>query len=199
MGKLQTTEEFINNARMTHGDRYDYSQVIYTGNKNKVDIMCKVPGHGIFEQRPYAHVHSKQGCPKCLGGVRFLTRDFIDNAIAVHGNRYDYSMVKYKNSHSHVNIICHIHGMFKQIAKSHINNGNGCPRCGGRVKDNIDSFIEKARDKHGDKYDYSKVVYTESKEMIEILCPTHGTFKQIAHNHLKGHGCTKCAIDRRRL
>ena len=37
-------------------------------------------------------------------------------------------------------------------------------------------FIEKARKIHGDKYDYSKVEYTKSREKIIVICKEHGLF-----------------------
>jgi hypothetical protein len=50
-------------------------------------------------------------------------------------------------------------------------------------------FIEKARLKHGDKYDYSKAEYTNSKTKVCIICPEHGEFWQTPGDHLDGHGC----------
>lgn len=37
-------------------------------------------------------------------------------------------------------------------------------------------FIKQARNVHGDKYDYSKVEYVNSKTKICIICPIHGEF-----------------------
>ena len=56
-----------------------------------------------------------------------------------------------------------------------------------------ETFIRRAREVHGDKYDYSKTVYCGCYEKVEIICPTHGTFTQAAYSHLNGHGCKKCA------
>ena len=65
-----------------------------------------------------------------------------------------------------------------------------------------EEFIKKAKDKHGDKYDYSKVEYKNSRTKVRIICPKHGEFWQIAGNHLTGNGCPFCANelkkDRRR-
>lgn len=54
------------------------------------------------------------------------------------------------------------------------------------------TFIEKAKLKHGDKYDYSKVNYISSNSPVTIICPEHGEFTQVAKNHLYGQGCPKC-------
>lgn len=58
-----STEEFVSNARAVHGDRYDYSGVIYTSSNCYVDLICRVHGH--FRQRASNHVHLKQGCRTC--------------------------------------------------------------------------------------------------------------------------------------
>ena len=62
---------------------------------------------------------------------------------------------------------------------------------------NIQQIIDKARKVHGDKYDYSKAVYTKLVEPIEIICPKHGSFFQTPHEHLRGQGCPKCGIENR--
>jgi len=58
----KTTEQFINDAKEVHGDKYDYSKVEYIKAKSKVIIIC--PKHGEFLQMPNGHL-SGQGCPKC--------------------------------------------------------------------------------------------------------------------------------------
>lgn len=54
-------------------------------------------------------------------------------------------------------------------------------------------FIEKARAKHGDRYDYSESRYSSVRDKLKIICVHHGMFEQAADNHLSGHGCRKCA------
>lgn len=54
-------------------------------------------------------------------------------------------------------------------------------------------FIEKAKQLHNDKYDYSETVYVNSRSKIIIICPEHGSFEQLPSSHLSGNGCPKCA------
>lgn len=56
-----------------------------------------------------------------------------------------------------------------------------------------EEFIKKAKDKHGDRYDYGKLVYVKSTEKVEIVCSKHGSFWQTPHKHNQGCGCTKCS------
>ena len=126
---------------------------------------------------------------------RKLTREaFIEKARKIHGNKYDYSKVFYINSKTSVIIICPIHGEFLQRPNNHL-LGQGCPKCKAEKsarRSTREDFIEKARKIHGDKYDYSKVVYINNSTPVIIICPEHGEFLQTPQAHLSGHGCAKC-------
>jgi superfamily II DNA or RNA helicase len=123
---------------------------------------------------------------------KFTNDDFIRSARKVHGDKYDYSKVVYKNNKTDVCIICPIHGEFYQTPNSHL-KGRGCPICGGTKKSTKEDFIIKAKQVHGDKYDYSKVVYVNNQIKVCIICPIHGEFYQTPKTHLSGSGCPKCS------
>lgn len=59
-----------------------------------------------------------------------------------------------------------------------------------------EEFIEKAQNKFGNLFDYSKTVYVSSNDQVTIICNKHGEFKQRANNHLAGNGCVKCAKEK---
>ena len=113
MPRKKTTEEFISGAREKHGDKYDYSKVEYDGNKKEVKIIC--PEHGEFKQSPKSHLRGAN-CNKCSGTYRYTTKEWVIEATKKHGDKYNYSKVKYVNSKTAVNIICPKHGQFKSIA-----------------------------------------------------------------------------------
>jgi hypothetical protein len=187
------TATFIADAREKHGDTYDYSQVKYSNNKTKVQIIC--PIHGIFLQRPNDHLSSGQGCPDCFGAKPKDTATFIADARAKHGDRYDYSQVHYGSMHRHVQIICKIHGPFPQAPYEHI-TGQGCPDCAGKNMDTA-RFIAAARAKHGDLYDYSQVRYVSMPLHVQIICKIHGPFPQSPLHHIhSGRGCPTCGRKR---
>ena len=123
---------------------------------------------------------------------RLTTKDFIKKAKAVHGDKYDYSKTVYVNQKTDVIITCPLHGDFKQRPNNHY-MGAGCPVCSGNKKSDTDNFIEKAKAVHGNKYSYSRVLYTNNKTPVEIICPIHGVFKQTPDKHLSGQGCPMCA------
>ena len=195
MPKKITTQDFINRAKKVHGDKYDYSLVDYTNSLNKVNIIC--PIHGVFVQTPNDHIHAKSGCPKCGGVEKLNTSQFISNAKEIHGDKYDYSLTNYVNNRTPVTIICPIHGEFQQRPSGHYRYG--CNQCGHdltseKKSHTQDEFVALANQKYDGKYDYSKVVYTDSKKYVTIGCPIHGDFKQMPYHHLQAKvGCPKCA------
>ena len=188
-----TTKTWIDKAREIHGDRYIYSSVEYVNNRTNVLIGCKK--HGYFYQSPKSHLNGC-GCRKCYSETISKRRksnkeEFERKANIVHNFKYDYNLVDYISSKTKVRIICPIHGVFLQKPNDHL-NGRGCPYCGGKQKLTVNEFIDKSKEVHGDKYDYSKTKYINQRSKVCIICPTHGEFWQTPHNHLKGQGCPKC-------
>lgn len=194
----KTTEQFIAEAQMVHGSKFDYSKVKYKGGKVPVTIIC--PIHGEFEQTPLTHL-SGHGCPYCaresMAKKKSLgTIEFIKRAKEVHGDSFGYELVDYKNSTTPVVIICPIHGEVLVRPWYHLNSC-GCPICGAQIghenkKLNTDTFVKKAREVHGNKFDYSKVDYKDIYTPVCIVCPIHGEFWQVPHAHLRGQGCRMC-------
>ena len=129
---------------------------------------------------------------------RKLTQnEFVEKAIKIHGNKYDYSKVDYKVNYIKVEIICLKHGPFFQTPNSHLNN-RGCMRCKCEnqskfQRSNTDDFIKKAKLIHGDRYDYSKVDYVNCDTKTKITCKIHGSFYKSPTHHLMGEGCFKCS------
>lgn len=119
------TAEFIDRAIKKHGHLYDYSEVKYINDYTKVNIVCNK--HGVFSQSPNAHLQGK-GCIICSGRYNYTTADFIMKAKELHQDKYDYRYVNYTKAHNKVEIVCKKHGIFKQLACSHL-VGQGCSRC----------------------------------------------------------------------
>lgn len=127
---------------------------------------------------------------------KLTTQEFIDRARAVHGDKYDYRLVDYSNNTTPVDILCEIHGVFKQKPAHHLAH-KGCRRCSDernavvRTKD-TKSFIERAKEVHGNKYRYALSVYQKALIKVIVYCPIHGTFEQTPANHLSGQECPEC-------
>jgi hypothetical protein len=141
----QTRDWFIQKAINTHGDKYIYDDVDYQGDRVKVKIGCR--SHGIFEQTPNNHF-TGQGCPVCkyekIASLLKNDREsFINNSLAIHGERFDYSLVDYTNARTDVEIICGEHGSFWQKPNNHL-SGQGCPVCkSSRGEEVIRLILEK--------------------------------------------------------
>ena len=206
MPKKKTREEFIQDARDTHGDKYDYSKVEYMNNHTKVCIICPEHDHGEFWQTPKDHIKG-QGCKKCANKTkskcfRSFKEEFIAKAREVHSDKYDYSKVDYVNAKTKVCIICpeHDYGEFWQTPNNHLND-HGCPKCMHDKTREIftstkEEFIKKAIEIHKDKYDYTKVDYVNCDTKVCIICPEHdhGEFWQTPNVHLSGCGCPMCNL-----
>jgi protein-arginine kinase activator protein McsA len=125
--------------------------------------------------------------------IRLTTDQFIERSQSMHGDRYDYAQSVYVNAKTKVKFNCAIHGMFLQTPNVHL-AGQGCPSCSfDKKRCTIQEFIEKARQVHGDIYNYSESIYLTTHTKLTIVCPMHGTFNQQPSNHLSGQGCPVCS------
>ncbi len=136
---------------------------------------------------------------------KMIQEDFINKANEIWNNKFDYSEVTYTKGLIEVKVICPEHGPFMVKPQWHLQKSQ-CPECSKLVRKvamtkfnqetkrlTTEEFIEKARDIHGDKYDYSKVVYVNATTKVIITCPEHGDFEQYQSHHFSGSGCRKCA------
>lgn len=93
MSKRLTQEECLKRFKEVHGDKYDYSKVVFNNVDEKVCIICKE--HGEFWQTPYKHINRKQGCPHCghikTSKSKVLSNEKILNNLKI---RKDYEILK---------------------------------------------------------------------------------------------------------
>lgn len=116
------------------------------------------------------------------------TNEFISKSKSIHEGTYNYKNVNYINAHTPVRIICRIHGEFLQTPNKHLCN-YGCPLCGYKRGQmlrtmTLQDFLSKSKKRHGNLYDYSKVIYQGAFSKICIICSKHGNFYQTPHGHL---------------
>ncbi len=121
----------------------------------------------------------------------------IGDLNAIHGGKYTYARLNYKNAKGDIVVTCPTHGDFEVSLRSHRYRKSGCRKCANEVrskrftKTNV-RFIADAKRIHGGRYDYSKTVYTKARGDVVITCNVHGDFTIIAQNHTRGTGCLKC-------
>lgn len=198
MSRRLKPNEFITKAREVHGYQYDYSEIVYVYANEKVHIICSK--HGVFQQSPSKHL-AGQGCRKCSfertgKRCKLSKSDFIKKATSIHGNKYSYDKVDYKNNYTNIIISCPSHGDFEQTPGNHTyaTNQQGCPICAGKTRWDISRFLEEAAKTHNGKYDYSNAIFRGLNNKLKILCPVHGEFLQSPAKHIiRKQGCPDCA------
>ncbi len=117
--------KLVKKIRKVHGNKYIYKIPEDYRMNDVISIKCRK--HGIFLQRIVNHLHGKDGCPKCNGGIKLADNIFFERSLEVHDTNYDYSKVIYKSMHSKVAIICKkCNNIFYQTPSDHLRD-HGCP------------------------------------------------------------------------
>jgi hypothetical protein len=184
VGRNKTNEQFIKQAKKIHNNKYNYSLVDYNKSNDKIKIIC--PIHGEFEQNSNNHLNGN-GCPKCKGlsiieKKTKTTEQFISEAKLVHGDKYDYSLVEYKNCKDCIKIKCVEHGEFEQTPEIHL-SGCGCQKCGFKYNYNeimISDFIKSLNIK---TINNSRKIISPLE--LDIFIPSHNV--AIEYNGLYWH------------
>lgn len=187
-----TVDEFKIRANSVHKNRYDYSKVVIGKTlREKITIICKV--HGEFFQGGYDHLNG-HGCTKCRDDAcRLSIEEFVQRAKDIHCGFYDYTLVNFKSVVNKVDIICPVHGVFKQQVAGHL-HGYGCMKCfSDKLRMQRYDFICRSQALFGNRYDYSLVDYKSVMLPVEIRCSVHGIFTKLPRLHLIGQGCPSCS------
>ena len=173
----------------------------YAGDKEYIHVRCRKCGYE-WDTKPN-WLKQGAGCKKCYYRRSAEKRrkeesSFIEQSKEKHGNKYDYSKVKYVNNKTPVILICPKHGEFPVRPDKHLNRGDGCPEC-AKIQNGLkrrlrqEEFVRRSSEIHNNTYDYSKSVYNGWDKPVTIICPKHGEFVQNAGSHLSGDGCPTCA------
>ncbi len=121
--------------------------------------------------------------------------EFIRRAKFHYGEKYTYDHSVYRGYDEKITVTCVVHGNFEIITGNFLRGNTGCKLCGKFVDKT--KFIMLSRKKHGTKYIYDKVQYTNTYTKVEIVCPKHGSFYQTPYLHYhRGDGCVRCSHDK---
>lgn len=195
--KPLSKEVFLEEAKITHNNKYDYSLVENFETVNdKITIIC--PVHGKFRQRLHSH-RKGYGCDRCAyeekgKEKRVSFEDYIIRAEDKFGKLYKYLENSYTKISEDITYICDIHGEVTQSAGTHLIS-RGCAKCFRRnERSNTEKFIDSANLAHNYFYTYPDTIYGKSNSSnVLIKCPFHGDFLQTPNSHLNGAGCKVCA------
>jgi hypothetical protein len=192
MPRKQTLEEFIFKAKKKHGDKYDYSNVVYINNHTQIQLKCN-KCMNIFFITPKNHFKCGK-CRKCYNNIRSKTQEEFKNQLS---NKYEV-LDDYITTHDKIRFKCIEHNeIFFQRPHHILKNIIGCKECYTNTMRNLhgktsEEFIKTAHQIHDDKYDYSNTKYINNRLKVEIICKKHGVFFQIPKDHLNGSGCRYC-------
>jgi len=195
MTKL-TQEGYISKCISFHGDRYDYSKVVYTGAHNKITIICKT--HGEFSAPASAHMRGKAGCNSCikLAAAMHRAETYQIKLRARHGDRITVSTDEYLRSYygqdrkDPVKAFCKLHGVFEAVKEILPNKGD-CPEC--RLDKTYSEFVDKCKEIHKGRYTYSRSDYISSRDYMDIYCTGCDLkFPQRPAAHAQGQNCPHC-------
>lgn len=200
--KKLTQEEFLEKVKIAIGNDYDFTDTIYTGVKNYVDLKCNK--HGPIRKRAENLLRGK-GCTECGALACVATKlkvskeKFQETAEKIHGvGTYGFHFAEYVSAHQKVKMWCYEHGLF-EIAPAILHYGVGCPKCawaknGAACKSNTEDFLRKAKDLHGENaFTWSKVNYVDAHTKITLGCHDHGDFTIKPCQILRGASCPRCS------
>ncbi len=162
---IQNTEQLIEESKKIHGEKYNYSEAIYTGMNNHITIIC--PQHGKFRQVVLCHVTYGRGCIVCAqtkNGIlsRKPIDEFIEEANLIHNNKFDYSRVHetYEKGTSQINVGCPSCKQFFLIkVKDHL-EGNQCKNCKNKTQV---IFFQFLREQYGEEIFKPEKIFEECK------------------------------------
>lgn len=198
MANLETrTKGFIEDSIKIHGNRYDYTKVVYVNAITYVIITC--PVHGDFEQYPTHHRRGK-GCMACFRESRRSNKDeFVKSSIKIYGAKFTYDKVVYIDNKNEVTITCVKHGDFSVTPNNHlsISSKGGCTKCksdGQGIRNSVtwEHVMSRFIDKWGDKFTYYPETFTDVNSHIKIKCDLHGEFVTTPARHYRRPGCGPC-------
>lgn len=205
-----TQEKFLEKARAVHGGTYDYSEVLYTTQSALITIICRK--HGPFTQKANTHLQGC-GCPVCgkerrIASIEITEDEFVLRAKAKFGDKFDLTNVAFRGMKAPINVSCPEHGPVNLTAERFLDSAHGCIKCsnlssgykaGAAKLRSIQNVLKKFNKVHGDKYDYSAVVYVKGSVPITVICKTHGPFEVTPNAHIAGVGCALCSLEARRF
>jgi hypothetical protein len=196
MEKEKRANNFMKRVNEKWGDHFSFEKMEYVDyGKTKIAFICKKHGEILSTPRKLLD----NGCKKCKRGYeKLIQKDNFMKRISSHPDieNLDLSKVTEFVSDQCIEVLCKKHGNFhvfvNQLLYSH-------QRCTGCVKEEAQfNFIEKSKEIHNNKFDYSLVKYIGNNKKVEIICPIHGVFLQTPQHHLKG-GCNQCSFYNRFL
>lgn len=200
--------ELLKNKYLDTYSLYDFSQVVYEKAAKRVTVIC--PDHGEVHIKPEDLLRESQKfpCPICeklykrnLKAQKYWNEYLLPKLNEKFKERLDFSETIYVNATTPIIYKCIHHGYKQALVTSLLrDNSLGCKDCAIESHTlGLEEFIRRAREVHGNKYDYSEVEYINCEIKVKIFCKKcQEFFWQTPVAHLNGQGCAKCSKNYRK-
>lgn len=194
--KELTLDTFKNRMHELYGDKYAFVWSDYKNKQSMIRFTCKEHGE---QRRSVTGLLDGKGCAYCNG--KFYPPDWIKNARAVHGEKYEYDESRPpRKTSDYIRYKCPVHGWQETRYDCHVLQGCGCALCAG-VQNKLSTevrkqrWIERCRKKFNDRFDYSQFEYVDNDTKGTIICREHHcSFITDPWTHLRGSGaCPLCS------
>ena len=190
-------DTFKNRMHELYADKYTFVWSDFKNKQSMIRFTCKEHGE---QRRSVTGLLDGKGCAYCNG--KFYPPDWIKNARAVHGEKYEYDESRPPRTTSdYIRYKCPVHGWQESRYGCHVQQGCGCALCAGTLnklsaEKRKQRWIEKCRERFPGKFSYRDVVYVNNDTPVKIYCKEHHiTFETTPDTHLRGSGacplCTK--------
>jgi hypothetical protein len=207
MAPINTTtpfEDLVKKIEVKYKDKITLYENTYTILSEDIKANCKI--HGDFISKPNLILKSNHGCPSCnlehMGIKRRTTLEgFKKKLYKKFGNEFKLIDTSYKGFREDATFICKTHGTFDLKPKDILSSVCGCPKCADEsrlAKQTMpySYFLERAREKFGDKFIYLEDTYVRGSSKMKAICKIHGEISIIPNSHYtQMYGCRKCAIE----
>ena len=189
-------ESFKRRMHELYGDKYTFVWSDFKNKQSMIRFTCKEHGE---QRRSVTGLLDGKGCAYCNG--KFYPPDWIKNARAVHGEKYEYDESRPpQRGTDYIRYKCPVHGWQETRYDCHVLQGCGCALCAGvqnklPTEDRKQRWIERCRKKFNDRFDYSQFEYVDNDTKGTIICREHHcSFITDPWTHLRGSGaCPLCS------
>lgn len=192
MSQRSSNEIFIEKVENKFGTgKFKFDKLNYHNAKTPVELFC-TDHNDYFTIVPNKMLTGK-GCNECNRVKPLTTQEFIEKCETNHPGKFTFEGVEYVNQYTKIKVFCNHGKHYWEVQPLTLLKGKtGCGVCSHKAGFTSEQFIECAKEVHGEKYDYSNIIYKGSEEKIIIECEEHGIFEQTPKAHLAGRGCPKC-------
>jgi len=199
-------ESVFRNMLRAEGTDYKIIKSGSGGRSRDWGFQCRNCDIYTFKGNPYEHLVKKRKFCKCSKRYHKNYQEikqYVEEYLKSSSWKVDSYPDHYTCSNNlRIKVICKKCNHTVNMLYGNLIRGKGCQRCSdialiNRISKDLSYFIEKSVQKHGYRYDYSKVKYSKCREPVEIVCRDHGSFWQSPDNHYnKGKGCPECKKQR---